>query len=326
MITDTGPTTYDFVTRDACPGCGSPDVRKLYETPFSEGGIGTFVRDYYGVDPSRLADGRYRLERCRACGLTFQGDVGGNALLSDLYTYWVEEPGNPDQDIASYREDINAIPLSRDAHEIMAAASFLGKPLKDLRTLDYGMGWALWPRIAVALGCQSYGSDLSEPRMEFARHHKVKSVTDDEISTLQFDFINTEQVFEHVIEPLALLRRLKQSLSPGGIVKISVPSGDTADAIITSLEQGTYAGDYASIIPVQPLEHVNTYTYGSLEAMAAAAGLEIVTPGLWHLFAFLRHRNTLALTRLRKVAKELVRPLYQRRDPKNLFVWLRHKA
>jgi 2-polyprenyl-3-methyl-5-hydroxy-6-metoxy-1,4-benzoquinol methylase len=319
-------TPYDFVSRGSCPGCGSVEVRTLYESSFADGAVGTFVRDYYRIDTALLEKATYKLDRCQNCGLTFQGNVGDAALLSDLYTHWVEEPGDPDQNIATYREDINAIPLSRDAHEIMAAASFLGKSLGVLRTLDYGMGWALWPRIAAALGCQSYGSDLSEPRMDFARSHGVTAVTDAEISHLQFDFINTEQVFEHVIEPLQLLRRLAGSLVSGGIIKISVPSGANTDAIIAALTAQTHQGDYQNIIPVQPLEHVNAFTYHALAAMAEAADLEIVTPSYRHSYAFLRHPKTMSLLRPRKVAKELIRPWYQRRDPRNLFVWLRHRT
>lgn len=317
-----GPA-YAFVARERCPACGSPEVSTLYESAFASGAIGTFVRSYYRVDPTLLGAAAYRLDRCRACGLTFQANVGGPELLSDLYTHWVEEPGDPDRDIPTYRDDIGAVRLSRDAHEVMAAASFLGKPLSELRTLDYGMGWALWPRIAAALGCRSFGSDLSEPRMEFARRHGVDAVTDEEIAGLRFDFINTEQVFEHVPEPLELLRRLERSLAPGGVIKISVPSGEGADAIVAALKAGTHKGDYPSIIPVQPLEHVNAFTRGSIRAMARAAGLEPVKPNLWHRYAFLRHRGTIAPTRPRKAAKELVRPWYQHRDPRNLFTWLR---
>jgi 2-polyprenyl-3-methyl-5-hydroxy-6-metoxy-1,4-benzoquinol methylase len=258
--------------------------------------------------------------------LVFQHHIGGPELLSDLYTHWVHEPQDPEAEIDTYRDEIGNIPQSRDAHEIMAAAAFLRLPLKGLKTLDYGMGWALWARIAAHLGCASYGSDLAEPRMEFARRHGVAAIDDEEIGRHKFHFINTEQVFEHVPEPLALLRRLGRSLEPGGIVKISIPSGENADVQIAALNAGTYKGDYASIVPVQPLEHVNCFARHSVAVMAEEAGMEIVRPNLLQSYAFLRYPGTLAVSRPRKTLKELVRPWYQYRNPANIYVWLRHKA
>lgn len=317
---------YRFERRDSCPACAEREHDTVYSSSFADGSISTFVREYYGADPKWLAQAPYELARCRRCGLVFQHYMGGPELLSDLYTHWVEEPEDPEADIATYREEIRNIALSRDAHELMSAASFLRLPLTSLKTLDYGMGWALWARIAARLGCDSYGSDLAAPRMEFARRHGVKTIEDDGIGRLKFHFVNTEQVFEHVPEPLLLLKKLADALEPGGIVKISVPSGEQADRVIAALNDGSYRGDYRTIIPVQPLEHVNCFTRRSVEVMAAEAGMEIVRPGWYHGYAFLRHRGTLRPGRPKKVLKELIRPWYQYRNPSNIYVWLRKPA
>lgn len=315
--------TYGFERRETCPACSAGEHEPVYTSPFSQGAIAAFVREYYRIDPGCLAQAPYELQRCHQCGLVFQHYVGGPELLSDLYTHWVKEPQDPEAEIATYRDEIENIPLSRDAHELMSAASFLGIPLAQLKTLDYGMGWALWARIAARLGCDSYGSDLSSPRMDYARSHGVKTIEDDDIGRLKFHFINTEQVFEHVPEPLSLLRRLAAALEPGGIVKISIPSGENADRLISALNDGSYRGDYQSIIPVQPLEHVNCFTRRSVDVMAMRAGMAAVRPSLYHSYAFLRHRGTLRLSRPKKSIKELVRPWYQYRNSSNIYVWLR---
>jgi len=319
-------TLHRFEAREACPACGSAGAETLYSTPFGEGGIGTFVREYYRVDPAVLGAAPYELQRCTACSLLYQHYVGDSELLTELYSNWVEEPEDPERDIDTYRDEINAILESRDAHELMAAASFLGAPLKGMRTLDYGMGWALWARIAARLGCASFGSDLAPPRMDYAARQGVRTVTDEQIAEHEFDFINTEQVFEHVAQPLALARRLGAALAPGGLLKVSVPDGKRAEAIVADLKSGAYRGDRDSIMPVQPLEHINCFRRASVAAMAERAGLEIVQPGPWHGYAFLRHRGTLRLARPRKALKELVRPVYQWRHPTNLYVWLRRPA
>ncbi|HYJ82992.1 MAG TPA: methyltransferase domain-containing protein [Allosphingosinicella sp.] len=316
------PPAFAFEARDSCPACGSA-AETVYSTPFSEGPIGDFVRDYYHVDPAVLREAPYELDRCRRCGLVYQHYVGGPELLGTLYSSWLEDPEDPERDIATYRDEIRAIPESRDAHELMAAASYLGRPLAGLRTLDYGMGWVLWGRIAAQLGCDSFGSDLAQPRMDFAARHGVRTVTDSEIPGHRFDFINTEQVFEHVPQPLQLLELLAAALAPGGVIKISVPSGERIDRLLEILKEGRFKGDRDTIMPVQPLEHLNCFRRSSIRTMAGLTGLEPVRPGPWHGYAFLRYPRTIRLSRPKKALKELVRPVYQYRNPSNLYVWLR---
>ncbi|HYE27198.1 MAG TPA: methyltransferase domain-containing protein [Allosphingosinicella sp.] len=314
---------YRFEAREACPACGAEGSTTIYSTPFDEGGIGTFVRDYYHIDPAVLREAPYELQLCPGCGLVFQHYVGRDALLTALYTDWVDEPEDPERDLDTYRAELQAIPESRDAHELMAASSYLGVPLNRMKTLDYGMGWAGWARIAASLGCDSFGSDLAEPRMVYAARHGVHTVTDEEIGGHQFHFINTDQVFEHVTRPLELARRLAAVLAPGGVLKVSVPSGERVETIVTALRSGAYRGERDAIMPVQPLEHVNCFRRASIETMAERVGLNSVRPGLRHGYAFLRRRGTIRPTRPRKALKELVRPWYQYRDPTNLYVWLR---
>jgi len=52
----------------------------------------------------------------------------------------------------------------------------------------------------------------------------IKVIPWNDISLHKFDFINTEQVFEYIPEPLKTLDYLKNSLKDHGIIKISVPT------------------------------------------------------------------------------------------------------
>ena len=99
-------------------------------------------------------------------------------------------------------------------------------------------------------------------------------LTWEEIPTHQFDFINTEQVFEHLSQPLETLEYLSKALKPHGIIKISVPNG-------WNIEEKLAIGDWdaskespQSLNPVAPLEHVNCFTYQSIIKMAQLVGLK----------------------------------------------------
>jgi SAM-dependent methyltransferase len=315
---------HSFVSRDTCPACASAAVVTAYSCGFAQPPIRGFIENYYKIDPALLGDASYELVRCRDCTLLYQRWIGDDALLAELYGVWIEKDFDPAGD-PQYRKAVSSPRASRDGHEIMAAAAHLGLRAEEMTTLDYGMGWAMWARIAKDLGCRSFGNDLSPSRMAFAEEHGVATLSDEALAGQRFHFINTEQVFEHVARPLELARRLVDALLPGGILKISVPAGEGADKVVEQLVAG---GDPSAeaLVPIQPLEHVNCFTHRSLDALARATGARIVEPRLTHRYAFVRARGGLQLGDPKGAVKELVRPFYQFNNRTNLYRWLQKPA
>ncbi|HMJ06178.1 MAG TPA: methyltransferase domain-containing protein [Chthoniobacterales bacterium] len=243
--------------------------------------------------------------------------MGDADLLRKLYSDWVFDIGDPLRD-PLYAFDIAHPRLSRDGHEVMAAAASLGLSLPHLRTLDFGMGWAGWARIAHSLGCQSYGYDLSPERMAYAAALGIRAPEPDD----RFHFINTEQVFEHLTDPLGAALRLADALLPGGILKLSVPSSRGLDRLFDSLA-GREDVSHEEIMPLQPLEHVNSFSRAGLCELAGRVGLRCLQPPIAASYAFLRHHRTLDARKPMKVAKEIIRPFYQRINSRNHHMWFR---
>lgn len=306
---------FSFKSRDACPACGSSEWTTLYKCPFNKPPLSNFLADYYRR-PIEL-DGEYRVEQCRKCGTLFQGEVGNDKLLATLYGSWIKS-GRPEQDSA-HCYDVTNPRRSRDGHEIMAAAAHLGLPLDQLITLDFGMGWASWARISAALGCQSYGHDLSEERRTHAERHGVRT----DIDGRHYHFINTEQVMEHVSDPWTVVAQLAGKLRSGGILKISVPSNRGAAGTLERLKRGQPTVTHGEIMPILPLEHVTCFTPAGLERLGRRFGLHPVCPAYRHRYAFLTKRGALDFRDPKRVAKELIRPWYQFHNSRNLYVWLR---
>ena len=171
-----------FETRNACPACGGRS-ETVYRCPFASPPISTFINDYYREDLS--LPGEYRIERCGNCGTMFQAEVGNAELLGKLYSEWIKahEPG---QD-AGFMFDVSNPAKSRDGHEVMAASAYLGVPLRELETLDYGSGWAGWARVAKSLGAKSHAFDLAPERQAMAASHGIAA------DEGRYHFINTEQ-------------------------------------------------------------------------------------------------------------------------------------
>lgn len=321
MALRTQASSYQFVERVNCPACRSIATRPVFSSVFTKPPISTFIESHYGISPSVLGNAPYELMHCTRCGLFYQKWVGDMELLSELYGVWVNDYVIPSAD-PTYQQEFTRFHESRDAHEIIAAASFIGVPISRMRTLDYGMGWALWARIAKELGCDSFGSDLSPSRMDYARQHGIRPVRNDEIGELEFHFINTEQVMEHLAEPFETAARLAATLARGGILKVSVPSGENIDATVARLNTGSCLNPLKELAAIEPLEHVNCFTKSSLAQLASSLGLQIVRPRLRDAYAFLGFRNSVSLLRPKKAAKELIRPIYQFRNPANLYVWM----
>lgn len=300
-----------FETREACPACGGKS-QVIYRCAFDSPPISTFINDYYREELN--LPGEYRVERCDSCGTMYQGEVGNAELLERLYSEWIKG-GEPEED-AGFMFDVTNPAMSRDGHELMAAASFLGLPLSEMNVLDYGAGWAGWARVAKSLGAQAHSFDLAPDRQEMAERHGIAA------DAGRYHFINTEQVMEHVTDPAAVAGELAEKLLPGGILKISVPSNRGVAATLERLKQGQPSVTHDEIMPVLPLEHVNCFTRDGVKALAGRYGLKEVRPGYGHRFAFLAHRGTLDPASPKRLAKELVRPFWQWRSPRNLYLWL----
>jgi 2-polyprenyl-3-methyl-5-hydroxy-6-metoxy-1,4-benzoquinol methylase len=314
--------TGHFARRAVCPGCGSPDAATLVDLPYREGPVRRFVEGYYaraeGLD-RWLSEGRFRVERCTACGLVFQREVPDAALLEALYDRWLSDGGPPEHDPVLAAQ-LASPAQSRDGHELMAAAAVLGRPLRGLRVLDYGMGWGLWAIVASRLGARAFGYDLAESRRQHAARHGVVPVEFDAIPALGVDFVNAEQVFEHLAEPREVLRSLARALAPGGILKISVPLARGLDARLAGFDWDPRGS--SAIMPIHPLEHLNAFDAASLSAFAATEGLVPMRIPRRAYLAFLRAPGATP-GRPAAFLKALARPLYHRFSRTNLYVWLR---
>jgi len=87
------------------------------------------------------------------------------------------------------------------------------------RWLDYGCGLGGLVRFARASGYQAWGYDEGYAA-ERLRELDVPSVGADELhaSAGTFDVVTAIEVLEHVVEPLAVLERIRGALRPGGLL------------------------------------------------------------------------------------------------------------
>jgi 2-polyprenyl-3-methyl-5-hydroxy-6-metoxy-1,4-benzoquinol methylase len=298
-----------FEERVDCPVCGSTDVQDIFSKPYVGSEIGDILRGRYertGRSPSfddRFAEKDYVICECKTCRAYYQRFAPVADLAVEYYSEWISEHGRPQWPFSEYTHRIN---------EALVLTSFLlkhtgKKSPAELSILDFGVGRGLFALAMRACGCRVSAIDLSTPREDEARRNGLAIAKHEDIPGSEFDFINTEQVFEHLTHPLDTARHLVQGLATGGVLKISVPYAGW-------LEKGPLFFDWkaskygkGSIMPLHPMEHLNYYRRPSLQIMMRQQGCrEVQMSALDELNYAFNWKGA------RNIAKNLARPVVRK--------------
>lgn len=259
-----------FVTRAVCELCGATHARVLVARPMTDASVWDFLENYYQgrVPKSALDRAEYRILLCGVCGFVWQGEVPDPALMGVLYSEWISASDSLDK-----KRHGEVALFAGYADQARRIAELIGRRPHEIDVLDFGMGWGYWCRMAQAFGYRVAGLEVTEDRKRHARTLGIRVIdTLPEGSGGHFDFINAEQVFEHITEPLAMARELGRVLRPGGVLRIAVP--DVTMALRSLADPGWKAQKDA----LHPLEHINGYTHRTLCRLGSAAGLEVEEP------------------------------------------------
>ncbi len=262
-----------FIKRSKCPCCESPKSLPLHRSPYIDSPLRDYLVSFYSaqgtIDLEYLNDQDYVLVECPECGTIYQQEIPGDFLMYKLYEEWID-PHTVFELVEKRRTTDYYLGL---ISEVVSVMNQFDRPPMQLQMLDFGMGWGHWCRSAQAFGCTVYGTELSSARIDYTRQTGVRIITNEEISKLKFDFINAEQVFEHLPNPRETLTQLSQSLKEDGMLKISVPDGGDIKQRLKKWDWSAPKDSKKSLNPVAPLEHINCFTQDSLIHLARECGL-----------------------------------------------------
>ncbi|MDY7076052.1 MAG: class I SAM-dependent methyltransferase [Chloroflexota bacterium] len=267
----------NFSLRDSCPCCESRSCTTLCRVGFTESPIREHLDSFYspigGVEFEYLAGSDYVLNECRNCGLIYQQEIPNESLMFKLYEQWID----PERVFERYTNRHSARYFVWVTKEIATAIEYLDMMPNQVKFLDFALGWGNWCLIAKGFGCDVYGTELSQVRIDRAEASGIKVISWEEIPDYQFDFINAEQVFEHLADPFETLVHLKRALKPGGVIRINVPDGGDIKRRLQVWDWQAPRDSENCLNPVAPLQHINCYTHQVLVKMGQRAGFgEIV--------------------------------------------------
>ena len=295
--------------RSKCPACLSASLTTIYQEPYRANSIQNYLKRHYEGRASRAADHYlFELSACAGCGLVFQQQVPDDDMLGEIYNGWV-----PSTALDREHRDYGLDEYRYLSEQVQFIIEYFGLRPSQLRLLDFGFGWAHFSKMAMGYGCDVSGAELSEERRAYGQSVGITLVELESLPPQKYRFINTEQVFEHLTEPREVLARLIESLAPDGLIKISVPD---AGGALKKITRGVGFGDLApdEQMPIAPLEHINSFNAGSLEAFGKSMGLKLIRPKFRQLY-----NSASGLMAPKTVARTLLRPVYRHVYPRSTF-------
>jgi SAM-dependent methyltransferase len=263
-----------FLKREKCPCCGGNSFQEIYNAPYQSEQIKDYLKRFYipqgNPDLTKLNDIDYSLITCLDCTFIFQRYIPNDFLMKELYEVWLDTDKTFDLFERNYTIDYYKNYFLKIYRYINL---FKQKP-SDIQVYDFGMGWGNWASLCKSFGCSVYGGELSERRIEIAKSKGIENLNLNDTKPNQFDFINTDQVFEHLSDPLPILNKLVKCLKPGGFIRISVPDAALNKKNIEKMDWSAPVFSNDSIHIVSPLEHINAFNNKSLITLASKAGLK----------------------------------------------------
>jgi 2-polyprenyl-3-methyl-5-hydroxy-6-metoxy-1,4-benzoquinol methylase len=289
--------------REKCPCCKSGNNQILYSNPFDKPPVSGYLSSYYeqnNLDFSFLNGVIFEIRKCETCGLIYHTNVLSDNMMSIFYDEWMTQVRESE---VRYNKNYY-INMSREIEKILGAYTYSGSLIK---VLDFGAGWGHWSMMAKAFGAEASALELSEEKKAYLRRQGINIVDINNLPQNEYDIINTEQVFEHLPEPKEILSLLCASLKPGGIIKISVPDGSNVQQNLSNADWFAERYGRRSLMPIQPLEHINCFNLKSLEYLARLNNLSPVN--------FITGIRPILELRILDLAGPLYRFLFRKRDP-----------
>jgi 2-polyprenyl-3-methyl-5-hydroxy-6-metoxy-1,4-benzoquinol methylase len=178
-----------------------------------------------------LHDDRYgyrqqiQVMRCDSCGHKYGSPSLAVDTIGTIYTNYYQRQAIDPANFEPYVPDgkwkgwLNGDPSSA-AHWVP----------EKVRVLDIGCGLGSYVAFHAARGCDAHGIDADANVRAIAEQHRlnirVGLFHHEDYPARSFDYVTMDQVFEHVTDPLATLKDVREVLKPGGYLVMSTPNAN----------------------------------------------------------------------------------------------------
>jgi len=256
-------------TRMACPVCNSKKNSILFNAKHNSQGFLDFIKferfyskEYYdGYTNGILGELTYSIAECNDCHLNFLSQVLNDEGMTLLYNNWLDKE--------MLKEYYKGMKYNIFEDTLLSVLKKYWAKKEKINLMDFGAGYGNFCSIATKFGYNTFAFDISADKNDHMNSMGVTIINNLDKYNGYFDFIYVNQVFEHVGEPLAILKTLQQSLSKNGFLFIAVPDAANTKKIL--LKNGLSNELFKLLSPHQ---HVNAFSNSTLKLLGINAGLK----------------------------------------------------
>lgn len=278
-----------FLRQMKCPCCGSIDLSLLYERPYDEPPLSTFLEWRFAfTEPRILSDFPFSLYECAQCELIVQRWVPNDLYAGDAST---QMSLLKDSTIQQFEKEQRKL---QDGHFLLRRLSvarlgvgILDRSPSQISFLDYGAGWGYSAAMCQAVGMRASCCEVQPEKLAHCQQMNLPTYQPEELPENEFDYVHCDQVLEHLDEPLEALHIMHRSMTEGAILHLAVPQGDKVKDWLSDDSNWTTPKEAeGDLSPIWPFGHINCFHSRNLCELASRAGftpLEVTRPDrtLW---------------------------------------------
>ena len=247
--------------REKCIICNSLG-EEIFSLPYDDKELTSFFLNYYGNTENvkdflkSISKYYYTILKCNNCQFIWQKYSLEHDKQKILYDNLINQKN-------SYRKSLDL--ETRNGKYYLNEINFLKNFFiknKQINILDYGAGWGSWIKSIKSEYKNIYALELSENRINVLKENKIQTINENDKSNenLKFDFIRFEQVLEHLDDLNSIIKYLKNKSTNNSLIYISVPNSKI-------LFSKFWKENLLIKGPIQPLEHLNSFTPKSLNKL-----------------------------------------------------------
>lgn len=257
---------------EVCPLCKSPDYRK-------------FPIHYH------LQSKRFDAQECVRCGFVFILPRPTPEELAFMYSdeYFLHDGA----DLGAHSMTDYETAAVKGSVKFPEILGYIGKFKPEGRFFEVGVGMGYFLNFVRSQGYEVSGIEYAELGTKMAREKfgldvQCSSFEDFPEKAGRYDVMFFGDVLEHMVDPLAMIRKACRMLKPGGVVAVEVPSmfncivGRGAKLVFGILGR-------SKKMPMPPY-HVNEFVPRTLKRMLLEGGFAHA-----EIFQRIKHPSTIAL-------------------------------
>ena len=252
--------------RNSCPACKKKRIKEIFSLPYNSQTMVDFLSSYYKgtIDIKKLHGRHYRLLECENCNLIFQEQIPNKKFSHELYEKYIDK-----DDSLKKKDDYELKYHKKLSYEMNLIKNIFKKENEKISVLDFGAGWGFWLNYLKKNNFDVYAFEISETRIDFLKRNQIKIIPNIVNLDKKFDFIYSEETFEHISDPKETLINLSKILKGDGFIMLRFPS-----SFLFRLKLNRKYKPCTDC--AHPLEHINLFKKKSFEKMIEDSNLEII--------------------------------------------------